>query len=546
MVVLKTKKYIKHKKERSKRIKKSKKYKKIQKYKRSKKNQKYKRSKKYKGGDVGSYDTSFLRCYDENLIKIQTAIEKNSGKHRIDREISEIFINSQISPIIRQAAADLVNNTIYITLEEVTNIIERLVIQLYTENDLNSYEKIFLNTGAINKSSYFLCVLALFYIRKHGFKEPTHFVESFDHNIFDEAGDNPVIIIDDSSYSGSQLSSVLNFIYTSRIKINKVPKIYSLLIALNKFSLLKLSLIPIETPKYHLIVSPFKLIYLPEYLYEPLIYTLGIERYIYLTCIFSTFSAVDYLPNVSMYFDHKLADEVSTFSKTLLYGQIIPNYFHEKLKYMIENDSLLFRRIINNDILDDTSSEKIIELLNDYNDSSGKKFKNVLKISNISDISDMSFDIINKLSNEIPDRPGTQYIQFKPFINTCNTSELLIQNIEDEEIINFDYFLFITPDKCLEFPRDCSVNNNYLGYVDSCTSLLFKAISQDDIDMMKKIRKNYIGPSPEKIAQDQEKEAQSKILLDNAIRISKKINNYKCPTSWYKKGEFAMTCISNL
>jgi hypothetical protein len=530
MISLKTKKNIRHKKERSK------------KYKRSKKIKKYKRSKKYKGG-AGSYDTNFLRCYDDNLIKIQASIEKNSGKHTINREISEVFINSQISPIIRQAAADLINNTIYITLEEVTNIIERLIIQLYTQNDLNSYEKIYLNTGAINKSSYFLCVLALFYIRKNGFKEPTHFIENFDDNIFDEIGNNPIIIIDDSSYSGSQLSSVLNSIYIARSRINKVPNIYSVLVALNKFSLLKLSLIPINTPKYHLIASPFKLVYLPEYLYEPLIYTLGIERYMYLTCIFSTFTAVDYLPNVSMYFDHKIADEVSTFTKTLLYGQIIPNYFYEKINCMISNDGMLFKNIINDNILDDTASEKILQLLNDYNDSNGKKIKNVLQISNISNI---SFDIINKLSNETPDRPGTQHIQFKPFINTCNTNELLIQNIEDEEIINFDYFLFITPDKCLETPNDCSVSSNYLGYVDTCTTLLFKAITQRDITTMKKIKKNYIEPSPEEIIQQQEKEAQSKILLDNAIRISKKINSYKCPSSWYKKGEFSMTCISNL
>ena len=315
------------------------------------------------------------------------------------------------------------------------------------------------------------------------------------------------------------------------------------MVALNKFSLLKLSLIPIEKPKYQLINSPFKLIYLPEYLYEPLIYTLGIERYIYLTCIFSTFTSVDYLPNISMYFDHKIADEVSTFTKTLLYGQIIPNYFYEKLKCIIENDGLLFKNNINGDILDDRARENILQLLNDYNDSNGKKIKSVLRISNISNI---SFDIINKLSNEISDRPGTQYIQFKPFINSCNTNEVLIQNIENEEIINFDYFLFITPDKCLENPNDCSVENNYLGYLDICTPLLFKAITQRDITMMKKIKKNYIEPSPEEIIQQQEKEAQSKILLDNAIRISKKINSYKCPSSWYKKGEFSMTCISNL
>ena len=56
--------------------------------------------------------------------------------------------------------------------------------------------------------------------------------------------------------------------------------------------------------------------------------------------LFSTFSAINYVPYVSIYLDHKLADEVSTFTTTLLYGQVIPN--NASLNNLYDNDCLLF------------------------------------------------------------------------------------------------------------------------------------------------------------------------------------------------------------
>ena len=505
MIVVNTKKNIKHKKERSKQINKRTRNKRSKRNKKSKRsNKRSKKSNKYKGG--AGYDTNFLRCYDKNIEKIIMAIAQKSGKHSIDMIKAEEFISAQISPTIRQAARDLIDNTIYITLEETSEIVERLIINLYTENNLNQYDKIYLYTGPINKSSYFLSILALFYIMQNGYKVPTHFVESFDDDIFDEIGDNPIIYMDDSSYSGSQLSTMINDIYTSRVKVNKVPNFYFLLIALNSFSLLKLSLISTSKTSTAYINSPFKLLYLPERLYEPLIYKLGIKRYIYLISIFSTFTTTNYLPNVSLYFDHKVADEVSTFTKTLLYGQIIPNYFYEKLKCINEFELFWFRSEILL-IVDDVYKEKAQALINDYNkhdNTTGKIMHGFKTIVNY---------LFNELSNESPDKPGESYMQFCPFINTCNNNTLLLQNIADPEIINFDYFLFIIPDKCLETPGDCSAGSDYLSYLQHCTPLFVNEQKQQE-------------------------------LYDNAVRISSKINNYRCPITWYKSGEFAMTCIN--
>ena len=134
-------------------------------------------------GKAGVYDTLFLKGYDNNLEKVQNAIREYSGTHTIDRTIAERFIDRQISDVRKQAARDLIENTIYITLEEVSHIIEQLIIKLYTENNLNSAEFIYIYTGKPSKSFYFISILALYYIRLHGFKEPTHFITSFTNDV---------------------------------------------------------------------------------------------------------------------------------------------------------------------------------------------------------------------------------------------------------------------------------------------------------------------------------------------------------------------------
>lgn len=142
-----------------------------------------------------------------------SAIERYSGRHSINQEIASQFINEQLTDIRKQAARDLVENTIYITLEETSQIIEQLIVRLYTENNLNEAETIYFYSGMPNKSFYFLSILALYYIRKHGFKEPTHFIKKLEPELFAEIGNAPLIILDDVSYSGSQLANMLHSMY---------------------------------------------------------------------------------------------------------------------------------------------------------------------------------------------------------------------------------------------------------------------------------------------------------------------------------------------
>jgi hypothetical protein len=459
---------------------------------------------KTKGG-TGNYDTLFLKCFDVNLRQVQKAIKTYSGKHSIDKTIARRFIDRQISEVRKQAARDLIENTIYITLEDVSSIIEELIIKLYSENDLNSKEKIYIYSGEKSKSFYFISILALHYIRKHNLKEPTHFLKNLNDEVFDGIGDSPLIIIDDVSYSGSQLSTMLNAVYYNRVvKNNKiVPDIYILLIALNHISKTKLEQVPIKMTKSGSVldetVSPFKLLYLPERLYTPLLFKIGIERYFYLNLFFSLFT--NDCPYVSLYLDHKIADQASTYTNALLYGPIIPSNYDYK-QYFIANDYLI-DFFVRDQYLPPNEKDR---LFSDFNELNGTNFN---KSTPNYRIVEYLFKKLSKI--DIPEET-INFNQFEPFINGCNQNPKLLSNITDPEIINFDYDLFMVPNGCLEGNVDKCVLNSHIE-LDAYLESRF-ATPKDSTDITKK----------------------------TAIEINKKINSVRCPISWYKKNEFKMVC----
>lgn len=457
-----------------------------------------KKHKKYKGG--GFYDDSFLTSYDENLIKIQSAIAEYSGKHTIDMTIAEQFINGQLSEARKQAARDLIENTVYITLTEVSTIIETLIIKLYTENNLNSANNIYIYSGKPEKSFYFISILALYYIRKHNFREPTRFIHELDTILFDEIGKDPLIVLDDVSYSGSQLSILLNNIYYDRVIENKktVPNIFVLIVALNSFSKRQIENVPIKKTKRGTILdyttSPFKLLYLPDRLYTPLIIQLGIERYFNLNIFFSLYT--EHTPYVSIYLDHKLADEASTYKNVLLYGPIVPSNYNYK-DFIISHLDTIYEFIPS--LLSSSEKGTLIQKFNESNKTTYTISDPVVKL--------VPF-LLNKLeeSESIVRRMDVNTIQFRPFINNCNKSPELLENISNEEIINSDYLLFIAPKGCIENNPSCVLNNEAI--------------------------KMYLK---ETLIESISKEKQ--------IEISNKINSFICPISWYKTGKFQMKLV---
>ena len=457
---------------------------------------KYK-NKRQSGGDM-NVDTDFIHCYESNLKKIQNAIRTYSGKHTINVDKAREFIENQTSQIRQQAAKHLVDNTIYITLQEVFDIVGNLITTLYSK--IGDAETIYLYSGKPEKSFYFLSVIALYYIRQKGLKEPI-FIKQLNSDLFTNAEQSPIIILDDVSYSGAQMSNMLNAIYNKYVVQQQMspPNIYVALIALNENSKYKLSNIQLKS--YEEIPSPFQLIYLEERCYKPLISILGIEHYFYVLLLFSPWTISDMTPYVSIYLDHKLADDNSTFTTTLLYGQIPPSSIDISTRYQYISEMI---SPYMSGVFDTTEKHRLIsELDNAYKIDSNVNYSELLR---------------HFMKEDNPIRQVSE-ITFSPFINGCNQDNRLLENIKDPQISQLDYFIFMVSKDCLsKNTKKCVVLNSH---DDMFQYLIEKGLYDDDEEIFTE--------NGEKV-----------------ISIHDKITSIKCPESWYKKGEFAMTCTSSV
>ena len=463
----------------------------------------------------GGIDHRFLDCHQANLERIETAIRETSGTHAIDHALAEQFIAAQTTLIRRQAARDLVENTIYITLRETDAIIHQLVDQFFANPAILEFyarpgdHTIYVYTGGIQKSNYFLAVLAYKYIRHY-----TTNVMFVTEILFEKIGTNPLLILDDVSYTGSQLSSLLHHIYWGEVAVKgdvvkdefdmstekmisekTPPSIFILLTALNDVSLSQLSKVPtVKTtmwgPSYfsEFKASPFQLMYLKERLYTPLLYKLGIERYIRMTFLFSPITSPKFVPFVSIYLDHKMADPASTFTTALMYGPIIPNgmFRYNGVDEFIV-DEFANRAGIHN--YDPTIVQGLVDTYNMEHGTSMTKHKKIFEHA------------LEKLVKDDSESPYA--LNFIPFLNTCKDDPVLVANCQDAKIKQMDYFVFMLPKGCLE--GNCSVD--VPDYIEEYYG--------DDYDGTEKAQ---------------------------LVALHKQVNSYRCPQSWYKNGRLQMSC----
>ncbi len=347
------------------------------------------------------------------------------------------------------------------------------------------------------------------YIRQKNYRQPI-FIKELNEDFFTEAGNSPIIILDDAAYSGAQLSNLLNSIYLKLVKKDKQPpNIYILLIALNDNSKFKLSNIQDESLKY--IPSPFKLIYLEERCYKPIISKIGIEKYFYMLLLFSPWTITNNVPYVSMYLDHKMADENSTFTTTLLYGQIPPSKIDIEIFY--GNTQFSSRDI---GVFDINEKNRLISGLD-------TRFLNKNKVD--------YYELLENFKNlDVSDKSQDE-LTFKPFIKGCNENPILLENIGKSEIRNLDYFIFMLPGNCFDLNanEDCVLEtpSSQLIYY-----LEVKGMYNEDETDINPITKKRIVIKKAEFTEEGEK----------LIPIHKQISDVKCPVSWYKKGDYQMSC----
>uniref|UniRef100_A0A6C0ADK8 Uncharacterized protein n=1 Tax=viral metagenome TaxID=1070528 RepID=A0A6C0ADK8_9ZZZZ len=395
----------------------------------------------------------FYKNLEYNLSKIYSISKKISGKHYISSEKKELWISSQSSKSKKKAARLLMENTHYITFEEIIIRTEKII------RDINFTEQTYIFLEDKEDSTYFMSILAVNFIisSEKKFKKPIVFNLEND-DIFLEIKSNPVLIFDDCIYSGNKMHKLLNKIHEKTLNLKiQFPKIHLFLVAMVSTSKNKLKNISgftkdnfseiykndKNTNKEYILnkevtkemkILREKFISLdlkikikePIYKYHifeeiyPLSEIICEKNFIKILYYFSPF-AFGY-PVVSLYFDHKIADATSTFLKILMYGPIIP----KKLRYEIE------------DIED--------SFLSNFNFS-------------------MEYDKVEKLINKLYEKNKTDNfyeIEFLGLINNCNMLKKLKKDFDIKQI---DYNFFVMSNeifkKSLEDAKNLNSNDEY-------------------------------------------------------------------------------------
>ena len=320
------------------------------------------------------------------------------------------------------------------------NIVEELVIQIYERYDnKGEVRQPIMYCGQKNKSFYFFSCIALYYIKKHKFQIPL-FVSSMPEE-FLQTVNSPLIIIDDVSYSGSQLSEFIGKIHYYRHRRGLPNLDISIgLTALNDISLDKLSKVPIQKSARGTVIqeiaTPYFIVYPPDRLYPSLVRKIGIERYFYINLFFNAWVCA----NMALYLDHKVADTTSTYKNVYVYGPIVPDNYNitESIDYDI--CQLYFRSRysdeINKNMIRDFVEEnpRFLEILpnvltDEITTNATKQIKLYLHNKAI------SLDVIDKRH-----KPG---IQFYPFIEKCSRSNELKKIINNPDVKNMKYLFFM-------------------------------------------------------------------------------------------------------
>ena len=160
--------------------------------------------------EYSEINTKFLEDYAKDLPLINNIIEKYSGKHAINAEKSKQWIDAQPTETSRNAAENIIKHTVYVTLKETEELVYNIINTNYRQiTESNPGKKVHFYVGEYNKSNYWLSILALKHIKELNLTEPTYYCKSVTQAHISLDFDDILIYFDDMSYSGGQISHML-------------------------------------------------------------------------------------------------------------------------------------------------------------------------------------------------------------------------------------------------------------------------------------------------------------------------------------------------
>jgi hypothetical protein len=314
-------------------------------------------------------------------------------------------------------------------------------------------------------------------------------------------------IIDDASYSGAQLAGLLgNFFYYRHINGMPHLNITAALTALNTISLRKLSQVPTRKSIFmrqevdmDFAPTPYEIICLPERIYKSLPIAIGLERYFNINLFFNAILSSD--TNIALYLDHKVADSTSTYKNVYVYGPIVPDNYDITQSRDYDLCKVCFFPNFTDQVRDDLIRDFIQENPDflrikpnpfPYNHMIGRAITYFLHNKAI------ERDIIDKLRYK-------RGIQFHPFIQKCSKSTQLKEIINDPDIINMQYLIFM---------HDVVKSiDNLLGVMDGYSNEGHR----------------------DKALQDAEN-TRNQAVIDENLRLVELLESHRCPSPFYKKG----------
>jgi hypothetical protein len=384
-------------------------------------------------------DTHFATNLDENITSLLHTMFAISGKHGINPNKATRWVSAQKTPLKREVARHLIDHTVYVTFREYFNGIGKL-IKTHYETIVRDAQHVILYVSFPTKSYYISAIIAMHFIRKYKFREP----DSFVHTLYNSTTQDPILIIDDMAYSGSQMSNWLTNIYKQSIpnyfknKYNFIerdtivslpkPNIHILLYGVNSYSQKKMSQITnvntmmqkhvtikgqLITVSHRTVIdipSPFHVYFVKKF---PLLTEVDPEKALLVNYFFSPYSYG--FPLLSVYFDHKIADDNSTYMKILSYGPIIPASY--SIRSLHQNHTE-FKNIFEPIIDEDVSKQMGSRVLD----------KTIAQIE----------PILLKYEKDDPIASDTT-LEFAPFLNNCSIRPTFIRQLEG---MSYNEFLF--------------------------------------------------------------------------------------------------------
>ena len=159
---------------------------------------------------------NFLKDYHAHIKEI---LSKPSGEHAPDYDRVKAWVDAQASKRRRIAAAALASNIRYITHHELIRHCETLMEKMYTDTEKPICDKpLKWFVGPKTKSAYFISLICYDIVIKTGKRPPDKIIcENLE---YEECTECTLFYLDDMSYSGSQIYTLLLNIHIAAARHN--------------------------------------------------------------------------------------------------------------------------------------------------------------------------------------------------------------------------------------------------------------------------------------------------------------------------------------